>query len=179
MNVDDMTTEGEMASLLRFLKLFPKTRELEITILKGHLLIEENLRELIDMKLPSPQALEDARLTTHQVICLAEAFFGPQADRWFWDILHRLNKLRNDIAHKVQPRDIAERMREISEGVKAQVYPKTGFASIIHSSNSVFHFGSSSLFCPCFQRYLPDRVFVIDCPKPYLWQKNFKLLFPA
>ena len=117
----------ELDSLARFSKLlFPKT-DPEMTILKGHLLLEEKLRELLDMKLPSPQFLEDARLTTHQVICLAEALFRPQAEPWLWDVLHRLNKLRNDIAHKVQPRDVAERMRKVSEVVKAEIYPKTGF----------------------------------------------------
>jgi hypothetical protein len=128
MKLDAKTLKKEMAPFRRFVKLSSKN-DPELSILKGHLLLEEKLRELIDTKLSSPEALEDARLTTHQVICLAEAFFRPQAVAWLWDVLHRLNKLRNDIAHKVQPPDLAVRMRRISEKVKAEFYPKTGFGT--------------------------------------------------
>jgi len=44
-----------------------------IVILKGHLLVEELLREYVNFQFPQPKALLDARLTFQQNLCLAKA----------------------------------------------------------------------------------------------------------
>ncbi len=125
-----MHFEKELEPFIRFSKLFTKAPDPEMMIvLRGHLLLEEELRALLDTKFPRSEFLENARLTTHQAICLAEAFFRPQAEPWLWDVLHKVNKLRNDISHKLQPKDVAKRMREISDAVKAEIYPTTGFGT--------------------------------------------------
>lgn len=51
----------------------PVGGDFTLTILKGHLLIEEQVWLLIKNRVPSPRALEDAALTSHQKICLAES----------------------------------------------------------------------------------------------------------
>jgi hypothetical protein len=127
MSPEEYSFDQKMISFWRFTELLPKGPDPDLTILKGHLLIEERLRELIDFKLPFSQALEDAHLSAYQVICLAESFFSQQTDPWLWDVLKKLNKLRNDIAHKIEPSSIDQRMKEISATVKITIYPETGF----------------------------------------------------
>ena len=43
-------------------------------ILKGHLLIEEQIKLIINERVRKHESLSDARLTFHQLICIAEAF---------------------------------------------------------------------------------------------------------
>ena len=48
-----------------------------LIILKGHLLIEQQVRAFIDQRLINPDAFRAANYTMYQCICLAEAFCLP------------------------------------------------------------------------------------------------------
>jgi len=60
-----------------YYKLLPRNDDRTLLILKAHLLVEEQVRQIVDERLLHPTALGDAKLTCHQAICLAEAFFAP------------------------------------------------------------------------------------------------------
>jgi hypothetical protein len=129
MNEENELIDQQMQSFIRFLDLLPKGPELELMILKGHLLIEEKLQDLIDSKVPYPQALKDARLTTYQVICITKSLFSHKTELWLWDFLFKFNKLRNDIAHKIEPQSIRDRMKDLADSIKRTVYPETGLGT--------------------------------------------------
>lgn len=97
-------TPRHLEAFQRFLELLPHGKDPELVLLKGHLLIEEQIRALIDCRLPNPQALMEAnaRLDAHQAIQLAQAFFptGHMVD--IWRAVSKLNTLRNSIAHKLE-----------------------------------------------------------------------------
>lgn len=93
--------------LEKFIEHFPEKSDRILQLLKGHLLLEELLREILEIQLPHPDALNGNKGTNfncHQVICLVEAI-TPQSQvmPWIWVAAKKLNNIRNDLAHKLSP----------------------------------------------------------------------------
>ena len=84
-------------------------------ILKGHLLIEEQLKVVCGERLRRPNALNlaDREWTASQIVSLAEALCGDDADEKLWKALRKLNKLRNDIAHNLEPKGLSDRIADL------------------------------------------------------------------
>src|SRR5262249_29809456 len=86
-----------------------------LLVLKGHLLLEETLYEAVCAKCPNPEYLGRARLTAYQLITLARALYpDPPGDEKrrlrrsdLWDAMEALNTLRNELSHKLEPRNLA------------------------------------------------------------------------
>ncbi|TCA40284.1 hypothetical protein E0H72_21015 [Rhizobium leguminosarum bv. viciae] len=98
---DPRVTDEQVSDFRRFLTLLPRGQDLTLIILKGHLLIEEQVWKVISSRLKKPKALRDGRIESHQAICIAEAFCPEDDD--LWQSAKKLNKIRNDIAHNVIP----------------------------------------------------------------------------
>lgn len=98
-------TERQLDAFERFLSVLPHGQDTELVLLKGHLLIEEQVRTLVDKRLRNPAALHEANATLecHQVIHLAKAFFPLGHQPELWQAVAKLNKMRNDIAHNILP----------------------------------------------------------------------------
>jgi hypothetical protein len=83
----------------RMIDHYPADADITLQVLKGHLILEENLRELLDALLVNPSALNGKKgtsLTCHQVICLAHALTPIPFDSysWLWSSAKQLNSLR-------------------------------------------------------------------------------------
>ena len=118
-------TDRQLLAFKRFLSVLPHGKETELVLLKGHILIEEQVRTLIDRRLRNPAALREANanLECHQAIQLAKAFFPPDYRPELWNAVAKLNKMRNDIAHSILQREsLADRVAAWVES-----FP-TGFA---------------------------------------------------
>jgi hypothetical protein len=85
----------------RFLTYLPHGKDLELVILKSHLLIEEKTRTLLTGNCSDNEALRNANLTCEQVIYMAKAL-NPEMDKRIWVSALKLNNIRNKIAHKVE-----------------------------------------------------------------------------
>ncbi|MBD0785829.1 hypothetical protein HUO09_05715 [Vibrio sp. Y2-5] len=90
----------------RFMEVFPFSGDTTLQILKGHILAEEKVREVVRLQLPHRQALigsQGATFDCHQMICLAEAI-TPESPKqeWLWIALKKLNRLRNYLAHQIE-----------------------------------------------------------------------------
>ncbi len=100
----------------RFKEHLPLGGDMTLMILKGHLLIEEQIAFLIKNRIPKPDALKEVDLTSHQQICLAEALVEEIClsgnDLWLWPAIKKLNKLRNDIAHNLSKPGIDDRIAD-------------------------------------------------------------------
>jgi hypothetical protein len=107
-----LPTKRQLAAFRRFLEFLPHGKDLDLVILKGHLLIEEQIKEIISQKLLNPRALNIARMNCHQAICLAQALLPMGHEEEFWNATKKLNELRNNIAHKLTP---AEREVKIND----------------------------------------------------------------
>jgi hypothetical protein len=108
-------TERQVKAFKRFLQILPHGKDRVLVVLKAHLLIEEQVRQIVDERITNPKALADARLDCHQCICLAQAFFQSDSKQWLWTSLKKLNKIRNDIAHNIEPKGLQDRLSDFVE----------------------------------------------------------------
>lgn len=76
----------------------PKARNLDIVILKCHLLIEFMFNQYIDLIAPTEGIIEDPRFTFKQKQILVH-LLGFSADPLFMPSIDIINKLRNQVAH--------------------------------------------------------------------------------
>jgi hypothetical protein len=102
----------------RYYRHLPSAEDMSLLLLKGHLLVEELLRQLVDNALVRPAALKDARLETYQFICLAEALFHDRAPNWLWDALRKLNSIRNKLAHELEPMGLNDKIADFQQYVE-------------------------------------------------------------
>jgi hypothetical protein len=91
----------------RFLSLLPRTGDPLVILLKGHLLLEEQLYSILRAWIPDSSNVEKARLSFNQKLYLARGIVGSLTTRnaW-WDALQELNGIRNKLAHQTEPGDI-------------------------------------------------------------------------
>lgn len=82
----------------RFHKHLPRTRDTTLLVLKGHLLMEELVNDLVVALLPNPAAFDPATIRLHSRIRLAEALLPADRGSVFEAAL-KLNTLRNKLAH--------------------------------------------------------------------------------
>ncbi|MBL0726082.1 hypothetical protein [Piscinibacter sp. HJYY11] len=88
------------------------------SLLKTHLVFEEVLRDYIQSRLPHPQALDGARLTFAQRLAVARAISTHVSpDNWHWVAIADLNKLRNLLAHNLQPAELRGKIESYTESV--------------------------------------------------------------
>jgi hypothetical protein len=111
-----MTTEyispKQIEAFEKFFKKLPHGKDLTLVVLKGHLLLEEQIRAVVDERLQSPLALKDARLDCHQIICLAESLCPKDTTPNLWKAAKKLNTLRNNIAHSLDPKGLEHRVAD-------------------------------------------------------------------
>lgn len=126
-------SEAEVESLDFFLHHMPDDdADIILVILKGHLLIEQKVREFISERMLTPKALDAAQLETHQAICLAEALTLPNdMPKSLWETVKQLNTLRNRIAHEVEYAGIKDRIANIQKTYRKQFDVKSGFTSVL------------------------------------------------
>lgn len=125
--------EEEKESMDYFLHHMPSQEsDLTLIVLKGHLLIEQRIREFIRERLLNPTALDQIRLSAHQAICLAEALTLPNGDpEVLWSVIRKVNVLRNELAHKITPERVEERVQEIERDYSKFGAVQSGFAGIL------------------------------------------------
>lgn len=81
-------------------KLLPKSKELDLWVLKGHLLIEEQVNRLIEQGMRDTRYLKEARLSSLQKIKVAQAMTGTKCFEREWSFIESLNSIRNKLAHR-------------------------------------------------------------------------------
>lgn len=108
-------------AILRLAKHLPSVDDMTLIVLKGHLLIEEQLISILDSSLKYPKALDKARLTFAQRLSLVKALKYRHENGWVWEAIGKLNSIRNDIAHKLEPSKLNEKIKEFFRFIKASV----------------------------------------------------------
>ena len=119
---DNHVTQRQIDAFRRFLKFLPHGQDFTLVILKGHLLIEEQVRRIIDERVKNPDAVEKAKLDCHQAICIAKALCPKEQEPWLWEAAIKLNKIRNKIAHKVEPVGLDDRIDDFVNSVPSGLY---------------------------------------------------------
>ncbi|MBF7728750.1 hypothetical protein [Pseudomonas sp. N040] len=83
-----------------------------LVVLKGHLLAEEILENLIKAKCRKPETLDNVEIGFFLKAKLARALVGDTHSNGLifptsvWDMLEALNSLRNELAHALEPKKL-------------------------------------------------------------------------
>ena len=105
----DLAMKGFESISLAGRHLFIKSENSVLIILKGHLIVEQMLRIIIKKNFLRPQLLDNARLTFYQSLCIVKAFYkGNIKTDWLWIAIEKLNNLRNQLAHHLEPKNQKE-----------------------------------------------------------------------
>lgn len=105
-------------SLVRFFQHLPRNGDVELTILKTHLLVEELLTRIIARAAKNPTTIEQAELTFFQKMHLARAFSNLAREEWLWNALQVLNQTRNRLAHELSATGFQKRCEDFVEIVE-------------------------------------------------------------
>ncbi|HCD30986.1 MAG TPA: hypothetical protein DER01_01160 [Phycisphaerales bacterium] len=76
--------------------------QLEIIIIKGHILVEQKLWEYIEKKVPNIAPLKNANLGFRQIFPFANALTNQSHLNFLWPCIKKLDWLRNKLAHKLE-----------------------------------------------------------------------------
>lgn len=110
--------EYDLKPLIRFLKHLPRNGDVELAILKCHLLIEELLTKIITNKAKNPDYVEKANLRFSQKMHLARAYSQLEEEAWLWGAIKRLNDTRNELAHGLSVEEIQSKCNSFIEIVE-------------------------------------------------------------
>ncbi len=124
------------------LDFFPKMANLKdehLHIMHGHLLIENKLRELVDAKLKKPEALNDARLSFSQILSITESLYWKQESDLLWQLIRKLNNIRNSFSHQLEPKKYNELIKEFLDmcGYK-KPYELSTKSTIVLAMSSIY-----------------------------------------
>jgi hypothetical protein len=107
------TDDDGSDSFARFLRHLPKSDDLSLIILKGHLLIEEELNDALAAHMADPDRLFQARLSFSQRLNVLVGITGEgNAFHHRLTAVEKLNSLRNQLAHNLEPKGIGTRIEE-------------------------------------------------------------------
>ena len=109
------------SDLARHHQHYPSGGEITLQVLKGHLLVEEILREILHLQLAHPDALLErgARLSFQQVASLVEAITPVSREEpWLWTAIKRINGIRNDLAHQLSPAALDDKLGSLFRYVR-------------------------------------------------------------
>ncbi|MCG7967527.1 MAG: hypothetical protein JAY63_13085 [Candidatus Thiodiazotropha taylori] len=107
----------DLKPIIRFLKSLPESGDIELALLKCHLLIEEILTEIIVKASKNPQYISTARLSFMQKIHVARALSNLSHSVWVWESLKLLNSARNGLAHNLNAEKTTEKLSEFTKHV--------------------------------------------------------------
>jgi hypothetical protein len=112
-------TERQLAAFRRFIDRLPHGKDIDLVILKAHLLMEEQVNAILHERLQNPDMLlREEKFESSYRIRLAQSFFEPEYESWIWESLLKLNSLRNRVAHNIDPKGREDRMKDIVDYVE-------------------------------------------------------------
>jgi hypothetical protein len=111
-------TDRQIEAFKRFITRLPHGKDVDLVILKAHLLIEEEVNAILRARLRDPDVLlAEERFESIYRIRLAQSFFEPKYLPWLWHSLIQLNKLRNRVAHSIDPKGREHIMEDIVNSI--------------------------------------------------------------
>lgn len=100
----------------------PIVKDPTLVILRGHLLLEELLDEVLRTWLKDPSVLPDTRLTFHQKMKLSQGIISGGRNGFTWKPVDLLNQIRNRISHRLSPHDLELKIDEFLKCVYPEDY---------------------------------------------------------
>ncbi|MDD5267351.1 MAG: hypothetical protein PHO08_09520 [Methylococcales bacterium] len=99
-----------------FINLSPTQGSFKNTIF-GHLIIEELIRELVSDRLKKASVIENSNFSFYQICSIAEGLYGDDIPSWILPAAKKLNKIRNQYAHNLNPDGIDDLLNDFNQFV--------------------------------------------------------------
>ncbi|MGL5525443.1 MAG: hypothetical protein ACRDCY_16945 [Aeromonas veronii] len=133
-------TDSYFDNLAHFFEKLPNDGDLMLLVLKGHLLIEQQIRSYVNNHFPNPKVLNGVFKETSTVISLGRAYCDDNCEdtMQLWDCFAKLNNIRNHMAHNIDHTGLEHKIEDFL--VKSQ-----RFVSFLPDSDSVFDRMHSSI----------------------------------
>jgi len=96
----------------RFDRLVARDADPLVMVLKGHLLLEEDLQQIIDAWIPNSKLLRERRWSFGHRAALCKGICDKWAPEWLWNALEELNSVRNKLVHRSEPGELAGLLRD-------------------------------------------------------------------
>jgi hypothetical protein len=96
-------TDDYFDNLRKFYDVLPTDGDLTLLVLKGHLLIEQQVRSYVYNHFPNQKVLKEVFKDTHSLINAGKAYADPDCQdtiAW-WECFIKLNRIRNFMAHRL------------------------------------------------------------------------------
>lgn len=110
--------------LEEFSKHFELVDELALAILKGHLIIEGALNNIIDLLVFHPEHVDASRLGFNHKLHLVRSVALRKNKISIWDLIQTINSLRNQVAHSLADADRIKKMSQLREMYLAELDAK-------------------------------------------------------
>lgn len=136
--------EIDLKPLTRFLEHLPKNGDVELTILKCHLLIEEQLDKIVTKEAKHPDYVKRAKLRFAQKMYLARAYSQLESESWLWGAIKCLNDTRNELTHGLSVEEIQKECNSFIEIVES-AKGKPG-ADLLGPTFNRFHWAAFKVF---------------------------------
>ena len=96
-------TDEYFDNLQEFYAVLPSDGDLTLLVLKGHLLIEQQIRLYVYNHFPNQKDLKEVFKDTHALINAGKAYADPDCEETLalWDCFIKLNGIRNFMAHRL------------------------------------------------------------------------------
>ena len=91
---------------------------LAVTILKGQLVLESLLTDILESLGDRSGSLAEAANTFHRKWLIAKSFAGANAADPAWQLVRAINRLRNHIAHDLRAESTEAQVAEIAAALK-------------------------------------------------------------
>lgn len=102
MSMKRVLSRERLLEIFKCYEHLPESEDAEVTILKGHLLIESRLIEYIEMKLPNPEGFKSGKFRFSQLLMIARSLCEKNIYANLWQSIDNLNQLRNKLAHSLE-----------------------------------------------------------------------------
>lgn len=99
-DIDEILTIHD-GRVRKYKDMLPDTNDITLITLKGHLIIEEILYEILKSHCTSPKYLEKSKLTFAQLAYLTQALINLPIQELVFPPIMKLNSLRNTLAHNL------------------------------------------------------------------------------
>jgi hypothetical protein len=97
----------------QFIEHMRQVDDVALTVLKGHLLIEGIIDNILEVFFFHPEQLQSARLTFFQKVALARAYALRKNKDSVWDLVLAINELRNATAHELAGEKRQRKLEEV------------------------------------------------------------------
>ena len=110
-------TKHDIDSFKRMLMHIPGNADIELIILKGHLLLEEQLRAIVTKRIRGHKLLElnNTHWQFYHIVRLAEALCHDEVEDILWKCIKKLNTIRNDMAHNLESKGLSDKIDDFNK----------------------------------------------------------------